>query len=182
MPCAVSVNGIAGSRAEPLVAATWLLPVLPTGRGSYAYGRDTTNYGPPPSTPGLGYAFSGGAPDAASATVVTCTGRAVNFVLPAGGAADIHFVSSVERSGSSLSIDNLYLPGLGDHAALETAPLTDDGHQLVNQLAPGVLSLHGVITTLHCTGAGVTPNQSVGGADITITSGKTTVVTCTEEP
>jgi hypothetical protein len=183
MPCRVNEHGITGDRAEPLVAAPWLLPVEPTGQGSYAFGSNTTAYGPPPSTPGLGYSFSGGAPDAPGARVVTCSGPPVNFVLNPGGAADIRIVSSASPAAGNatqLPFDNLYLPGLGDHAALETDPPTSDGHQLVYQLGPGTLRIDGVTGILHCTGAGVTPDPSVAGADVTITSGHTTMVTCTQ--
>ncbi len=183
MPCRLTVNGVTGSRSEALVASTWLLPVEPAGQGGYGYGRNTTSYGPPPSTPGLGYAFSGGAGDVTRATIVTCDGHAADFVLGAGGSADIQLLDGagapVSSSGSTIPPGQpVSLPGLGDHAALETAPISADGHQLLSQLAAGTLHIHGTASTLTCSGSGVVANPSIAGADVTITPGHTATVIC----
>jgi serine/threonine protein kinase len=167
-------------KSEPLVAATWLLPVV-SGPGAQTFGQNTTSYGPPPTTPGLGYAFSGGASDADHATVQGC-GNAVDFVLRDGGNADIQILdaSGAPVTGSNVPPDNLYLPGLSSHAALETAPVAADGHQLVDQLGGGVLRIDGTTSTLNCTGSGVTPDPSIAGATVTIAPGATVSVTCRE--
>jgi hypothetical protein len=182
MSCQLIANGISGNRAEPLVASSWLLPVQPTGQGSYGYGHNTTLYGAPPTGAGLGYAFSGGSIDAASASIVSCGGPAPHFVLDQGGGVDIEFLASsgapLTESANGVPVDNLYLPGLGDHAALETAPLSD-GHQVVQQLGAGTLQVDGTETTLSCQGAGVVPTTSSGVVDVTITPGTTTKVVCT---
>jgi hypothetical protein len=182
MSCQLVANGISGNRAEPLVASSWLLPVQPTGQGSYGYGHNTTLYGPPPTGAGLGYAFSGGSDDATSASIVSCGSPAPHFVLDPGGGVDIEFVdpsgAPISESANSIPVNNLYLPGLGDHAALETAPLSD-GHQLIQQLGAGTLRIDGTTTTLSCHGAGVVPDPSVAGADVTIVPGATTKVVCT---
>lgn len=179
MSCELTSNGMVGRRMEPLVASRWLLPVEPTGRGGYAFGEDTTRYGPPPTAPGLGYAFSGGAADVDHAEPATCDGRPVDFVLGPGGGADIQILDASGNpvSTSNMAPDNLYLPGLGRHAALETAPAAD-GHQRVEQLAAGVLRIDGTTSTLHCSGQGVVDDAAAAGADVTIVPGKTATVTC----
>ena len=183
MPCKVSSGAITANRTEPMVASAWLAPVLPNGQGGFSYGSTTTTYGPPPTTPGPGYAFSGGASDAAQATTVTCNGRPVNFVLPAGGGADVQFVDSKGAPATSFSgppVDNLYLPGLGEHAALETAPLSSDGHQVLEQLGPGTLGLD-VLYPMTCTTSGGTqlaPDPSGRGLGVIITPGQVTHVIC----
>ena len=169
MPC---------SSAEPLVAATWLLPVE---SGGSRYGQTTTMFGPPPTTPGLGYSFSGGASDAQQAAAVACGTQSTNFVLAGGANVRIRILDSsgaplVTKSG--IPPDNLYLPGLGDHAALETAPVTADGFQRIDQIGPGVLHIDGTNTFLSCTGPGVSPDQSIAGATVTVTSGATIDVVC----
>jgi hypothetical protein len=182
MSCLLTANGISGNRAEPLVASAWLLPVQPSGQGSYAFGRNTTIYGPPPTAAGLGYMFSGGSLDAANAAIVSCGGPPPHFVLGTGGGVDIEFVDSsgapLADNAATVPVDNLYLPGLGDHAALETAPLSG-GHQVVQQLGAGSLQIDGTTTTLSCQGPGVVPDPGVAGADVTITPGMTTKVICT---
>ena len=182
MSCDLTSHGVAGRRAEPLVAAAWLLPIVPAGEGSAAQGQNTTSYGPPPTTPGHGYAFSGGAPDAADASIVSCDGRSVDFTLGPGGNADIQILDPAGDPVASSAIppDNLYLPALGNYAALETAPLSADGHQLVSQLAGGVLRIAGTAGALDCTGPGVVSDPGAAGADVTITPGQTTSVTCHE--
>ena len=172
MPCQVSSGGIVGTRSEPLVAGTWLLPVQPTGQGSYSHGGNTTDYGFPPTTPGgLGYAFSGGAADATHAAAASCNGHTWDFTLPPGGAADIHFLHPPDTS-TGPPVDNLYLPGLGPHASLETQPLTADGHQVLTEMGPGQLFLD-VLYPMHCTG----PDLGSGN-QLTITPGRTSYVTC----
>lgn len=182
MPCELTTNGVAGQRAEPLVASTWLLPIVSPGQGSVAVGQDTTSYGPPPSTPGLSYAFSGGAADAAAASIATCNGQGVDFVLGPGGNADIRLLGPTGGpvSTSAVPPDNLYLPGLGNYAALETTPLSADGYQRLGQMAAGVLRIDGTTSTLDCSGPGVVSDPAVAGADVTITAGQTTSVTCRE--
>lgn len=183
MSCEMTSNGVTETRSEPLVAASWLIPVqLGNSPGGITYGTGTTNYGAPPTTAGLGYAFSGGAADAASAAVVTCSSPPQRFVLGAGGGVDISFVTSsgapVTTDPQGIPIDNLYLPGLGQSAALETAPLTG-GRQIVQQLAGGTLYIDGTSSTLSCTGPGVVADPSRAGADVTVTPGETTQVVCT---
>lgn len=184
MPCQVTSGGVSGNRREPLVAGVWLLPVEPTGRGGYSYGSDTTSYLPPPTAPGLGYAFSGGAADAAQAEDVSCDGQPFNFILPAGGGADVQFLDANGQPATTFSgppVDNLYLPGLGDHAALETAPLTSDGRQIVQQLGPGGLNLD-ILYPMTCTepaGASGQP-EAVNPSDVVITAGQTVHITCRE--
>lgn len=181
MPCELSTNGVEGSRSEPLVAASWLLPVEAPGQGSYALGRNTTDYGPPPSTPGPGYVFSGGAATAAGATPASCNGQAHDFVLGPGGSVDVQVL---DHSGNPVSSsvepppDNFYLPGLEDHAALETVPLSANGHQLLAQLGTGELRIDGTNSTLDCSGPSVSSDQSIGGADVAVVAGQTVDVVC----
>ena len=160
------------------MASRWLLPVEPTGQGSYALGRNTTNYGPPPTSAGLGYAFSGGAPDVDHAMVVTCNGRPDNFVLDAGGTADIQLLTAtgapLTASSQGIPPDNFYLPGLDNYAALETAPISSDGHQILSQLAAGVLRISWTMSSFNCSGTG-----TVAGGML-ITAGHTTTITCRE--
>jgi hypothetical protein len=142
------------------------------------HGHNTTNYGFPPTGPGLGYAFSGGASNAQDAKVVTCNGQPENFVLQPGGTADIQFLSASGAPMSSspagtIPVDNLYLPGLGKYAALETAPLSSSGQQIVSQLAPGVLQLSWTMSSFDCSGSGLAP-----GTGVVITSGHTSFITC----
>jgi hypothetical protein len=175
MSCELTANGMVGRRLEPLVASPWPLRVQ-----SHGSGENPLPYSPPPSAPGLGYAFSGGAADAASAAKASCDGRSVDFVLPPGGNVDIQLV---DQSGAPFvdtrsAGDNLYLPGLGQYAGLETAPVDANGHQRLGQLAGGVLRIDGTTTTLNCSGPGVTPNPSVAGADVVVTPGATVTVTC----
>jgi hypothetical protein len=182
LPCQVTANAMTANRTEALVAGSWLLPIQPIGRGGYGYGQDTTKYPPPPTTPGLGYAFSGGAADAAHAKVVTCDGQPVNFVLPPGGGVDVQFVDTAGRPARTFPgppVDNLYLPGLGDHAALETAPLTNDGHQIIDQLGPGSLNLD-ILYPMACTETAGPQSGPLNGSDVTITPGRTAYVTCRE--
>ena len=182
MSCTLSTHGVSGSRSEPLVAATWLLPVVSPGEGSAGLGSDTTSYGPPPDVPGLGYSFSGGAADAADASIASCDGRPVDFVLQPGGGADIHLLdpSGTPVTSSSVPPDNLYLPGLDGFAALETAPLTDSGDQIVDQLAGGILRIDATGGNLNCSGTEVTPDPAADGVDVAITAGQVTPVTCQE--
>ena len=184
MPCRVTEGAISGFRSEPLVAAPWVLPVIPAGQGSYAVGVNTTKYGPPPTSPGPGYVFSGGSPDAVHASDVTCDGHPVNFVLPAGGGADVQFLNA---NGSPVSpsqfqgppVDNLYLPGLGEHAALDTSPLSTDGHQVVMQMGPGTFGLD-VLYPMTCTEAGTQlfPDGAAKGLGVRIVAGLVVHVTC----
>ena len=184
MPCKVTEGAISGFRSEPLVASLWVLPVLPAGQGSYVVGVNTTKYGPPPTAPGLGYVFSGGSPDAAHASDVTCNGRPVNFALPAGGGADVQFLNA---DGSPVSparfqgppVDNLYMPGLGEHAALDTSPLSADGHQVLMQMGPGLFGLD-VLYPMTCAEAGTELSNSQGaiGLGVRIVPGQVVHVTC----
>jgi hypothetical protein len=69
---------------------------------------------------------------------------------------------------------------LGEHASLETARLTADGHQLIAQMAAGQLRIDGTMSVLTCTGPGVSPDPAVAGAEVTIVAGRTTSVVCQE--
>lgn len=184
MPCKVTQGALTGQRDEPLVAAMWILPVIPSGQGSYAVGVNTTQYGPPPTAAGLGYVFSGGSSDAAHASDATCDGRPVNFALPAGGGADVQFLNA---DGSPVSpsqfqgppVDNLYMPGLGAHAALDTSPLSADGRQVLMQMGPGLFGLD-VLYPMTCTEAGtqLSPSQAAMGLGVRIVAGQVVHVTC----
>lgn len=182
MPCQITANAMTGNRTEPLVAATWLLPVEPAGGGGYSYGANTTKYDAPPTTPGLGYAFSGGASDAAHAKVITCSGQPVDFVLPLGGGADVQFLDQTGHPATQFAgppVDNLYLPGLGTHAALETAPLTSDSHQIIQQLGPGMLNLD-ILYPMSCTETAGPQPGPVSGSYVAISAGRTSDITCRE--
>jgi hypothetical protein len=178
---------------QKLVAAAWLLPVMtagPGGSGGFSYGVNTTNYGPPPGTPGPGYVFSGGASDVTAATRAGCGGTLVNFRLPAGGTVDITWTSRSTPPGTDVGptttdpdpsvsagpIDNLYLPGLGTQAALETDLATTNNQQIVAQLGAGTLRIDGVSTPFTCSGPGVAGSGAVW--TVPVQAGKTTSVTC----
>jgi hypothetical protein len=165
--------------SQPLVAASWLIPIdspSPGTSGGYAYGTDTTSYGAPPTSSGPGYVFSGGASDISTASTVTCDGQPVDFQLPQGGAVDITWSGSAK--GTTPPIDNLYLPGLGHQAALETAPVSSSGQQVIDQIGPGTLQIDEVSTPFSCTGPGTTADgQAI--FSVTVTAGQTTSVTCT---
>lgn len=183
MPCVLSTRGEAGRRAEPLVASTWLLPVETPGDGSYALGENTTNYGPPPSAPGPGYSFSGGATDASRASTARCDGHTFNFFLHPGGNVDIQIFGPTGKPVASSVLsppDNLYLPGLGKYAASETAPLSSDGRQVLSELGSGVLRIDGTTATLDCSGRGVAPDPADAGADVSVVAGQTVSVICHE--
>jgi hypothetical protein len=182
MPCMVAEGATTARRTEPLVASTWLLPVIPTGQGSISVGRNSTAYGTAPTAPGLGYAFSGGAADSAHAKVVTCDGQPADFVLPPGGGADIQFLDAAGSPVTSFPgppVDNLYLPGLGDHGMFETAPLSSDGHQVIQQLGPGILNLD-VLYPMACSEAAGPQPGPLNGWDVTITAGQTARILCRE--
>jgi hypothetical protein len=164
--------------AQPLVAAAWLLPVngpAPGASGGWLYGVDTTSYTDPRTSPGPGYVFSGGVPDLSSATTVPCDGQLTNFSLPAGGSVVITWTTSTGGTASSASgpIDNLYLPGLGSQAALVTVPLSGD-EQVITGLGAGVLRIDEVNASFTCTGT-----ATGYGAEVIVTAGQTTDVTCT---
>lgn len=165
---------------QPLVAATWLLPIdkpRPGRSGGWLFGVDTTTYGPPPTSPGPGYVFSGGASDLSGAVTVRCDGKPVDFQLPASGNVEITWrtASGADGSGTSDPIDNLYLPGLGTQAALETAPVSSAGTQVVDGLDAGSLRIDEVAASFSCTGATATGY----GAEVTVVAGRTSDVTCT---
>jgi hypothetical protein len=168
---------------QPLVAASWLIPVYtpsPGTSGGYSYGTDSTSYGAPPTSPEPGYVFSGGASDISAAATVACDGQPVDFQLPQGGAVDITWknITYSESAQGTTPIDNLYLPGLGRQAALETAPLSSDGQQVIDGVGPGTLQIDGVSTPFTCTGPGTTADgQAI--YSVTVTAGQTTFVTCT---
>ncbi|HEX3795251.1 MAG TPA: carboxypeptidase-like regulatory domain-containing protein [Acidimicrobiales bacterium] len=166
--------------SEPLVASEWLLPIQRDSGGGITYGSDSTNYGPPPTSSGAGYSFSGGATDADSAAPVPC-GQTTDFVLNTGGNVDIQFVDSSGNpvTDQSLPIDNLYLPGLDQFAGLETAPLTSEGFQDVDQLAAGTLRIDEVSANLTCTGQGVVDEPSSAVITVTVVPGTTVPVICT---
>ena len=137
----------------------------------------------PPTTPGLGYSFTGQAIDAQHAAVASCDRSPVTIVLQPGGNVDIQILDRAGRPATSdypAPPDNLYLPALGDQAALETAPVDQSGHQLVDQLAGGTLSIHGTTSNLRCSGPGVAADPAVGGATVTVVPGSTVQVTCQE--
>jgi hypothetical protein len=173
---------------QKLVAATWLLPVDQAGATSVTFGVNSTQYGPPPTTAGAGYVFSGGATDVGQATPAPCDGQPVNFRLPIGATVDIGWVTgSGNPSGPgptptttslpSIPIDNLYLPGLDDQGALETAPISPTGHQVIGQLGPGTLRIDGTMTSFTCSGPGVAGSGAIW--TVTVATGATTSVTCT---
>lgn len=178
--------------AQKLVGATWLLPVnspKPGSSGRWGYGTGTTDYGPPPTSAGAGYVFSGNTSDVSTATTVTCNGTPVDFRLSAGGAVDITWASSSPGSttttavaggasqNTDLPIDNLYLPGLGQQAALETAPVSPSGHQVIDRMGPGTLRIDGVSSPFTCTGPGVTGSGALW--TVTVNTGQTEHMTCT---
>ncbi len=169
--------------AQPLVAASWLIPVYspsPGTSGGYSYGTDSTSYGAPPTSPEPGYVFSGGASGVSGASTVTCNGQPVDFQLPQGGAVDIAWknITSSELAQGTTPIDNLYLPGLGRQAALETAPVSSSGDQVIDGIGPGTLNIDGVSTSFSCTGPGTSADgQAI--YSVTVTTGQTTFVTCT---
>jgi hypothetical protein len=171
-------------RHEPLVASPWLLPItIPHWSGGAFGPPNTTAYGPVPFAPGSGYAFSGGGGDVGHAAVVAC-GQKADFALQPDGEVDIGLTDAsgkpVSTSQGQVPPDNLYLPGLGDQAALEVAPVAANGHQHLAQLGGGTLRIDGTSSTLHCTGTGVTADPSVGGATVTVTPGTTANVVCKE--
>jgi hypothetical protein len=175
--------------AQKLVAATWLLPVMTAGTTSINYGKNTTEYGPPPVAPGAGYKiFSGGVSEVSQASPVACDGNPVNFQLPAGATVDITWTTGsgpVDGSEStstttdtppSSSIDDLYLPGLADQAARETAPISG-GHQIIPQLAQGIIRIDATGTAFTCSGPGVAGYGSTWY--VTVPAAAITSVTCT---
>ena len=58
-------------------------------------------------------------------------------------------------------IDNLYLPGLGAQAGLETDPVTTNNQQIVAELGAGSLRIDGVSTPFTCSGPGVAGQRGV---------------------
>ena len=174
MSCELSTNGVAGRRAEPLVAATWLLPIASAGQGSTG-----ADYGSP-SVSGLGYSFSGGASDAAGASIASCDGQTFNFVLGPGGNVDVEVLDSSGNPvvSSAIPPDNFYLPGLGSFAALYTVAPSTDGHQRLFQLAAGVLRIDGAASALNCSGPGVVADPAAVGADVAVVPGRTISVVC----
>jgi len=167
---------VCAASPEPLIAATWLVPVAHSTGGGVAYGRDTTSYGPPPTTPGPGYIFSGNVSQLADAASPACDSR-VDFHLPTGSSVTI----SWQGAGSAaLPIDNLYLPGLGQAAALETEPLNAAGQQVVDQLGSGSLQVDGVSTSFECSGPGVSGAQAIW--HVAVTAGQSAAITCTTVP
>lgn len=176
-------------QAEPLIAATWIPPIDSLADSptlGYSYGKNTTLTTTAPTSPGLGYSFSNGASSADDpSAIVSCNGQPVNFILPQGGNADIEIQDS---SGNPVTDvydqpppDDLYLPGLGKHAAIFDPTISPDGHQVLYQMGAGTLRIDGTTSTLSCIGPQVTSDPSVAGADVTITPGTTAYVICSQE-
>lgn len=114
-------------------------------------------------------------------SIANCDGRRLNFVLGQGANVDIEIVDSsgAAVSGSGIPPDNLYLPGRGSFAALETAPVSN-GAQPIDQLGAVVLRIDGTTSTLDCTGPGVAADPAVSGAQVTVVPGETMTVVCHE--
>jgi hypothetical protein len=175
--------------AQKLLAASWILPVMTAGTTSINYGVNTTVYGPPPIASGAGYVFSGGVSDLSQASPVVCDGNPVNFQLPVGATVDITWVTgsgpvdgsatttTVTSAPPSNSIDTLYLPGLKDQAAPETAPVSATGQQVIAQLGPGTIQINGTGTPFTCSGASVAGDGSTWY--VSVPAAVITSVTCT---
>lgn len=135
---------------QPLLAASWLIS-LAAVNGAKAGTFNPATSQRPPSTPGPGYVFSGGRATLAGATTPAC-GSTVDFALPAGASVTIDWHGPMP---SPAPVDNLYLPGLGPAAVLETQPLDASNQQVIDQIGPGMLQIDEAGASFSCSGPGV---------------------------
>ena len=137
---------VLGCHAEPLVASTWELPLLPPHYGAVC----CPHRAPSPSiqVPGTPSREAERRGERVDRQLRWRAGRLRHW----WGRHGRHpFDSSLL---SLLIIDNLYLPGLGEQSSIVIPPISD-GHQRISRLAAGVLRIDGAMATLSCSGPGV---------------------------
>jgi hypothetical protein len=122
------------------------------------------------------------------ASPVACDGQPVDFQLPIAAAVDITWRTGAGSEGGPGTttttntpqpfIDNVYLPGLKDQAAPETAPVSSTGHQIIAQLGQGIIRIDGS-APFTCSGPAVAGIDDSNTWYVTVPAAVITSVTCT---
>lgn len=175
------------SRLDQLWVAGWIIPLGTSYHTAFgkpgSAGGSTTYFGPPPTTPGPGYARLDRLWPQATADPSPCHGESVNARLPAGGGIDITWMTkppSANVTAVSGPVRGYYeiLPGLPYAAGTYTPVASSSGHQVMQQLGAGGLAIDSSSAPFTCQGGGA--EQTSGSSwQVPIVAGVTAQVTCT---
>jgi hypothetical protein len=175
------------SSLDQFWVASWLIPLgtsyrAPFGKPGSA-GGSTTYFGPPPTTPGPGYARLDRLWPQAVTTPAPCQGQPVDVKLPAGGGVDITWMSKPLSGTPSVitgPVTGYYeiLPGLPYNAGTYMPTTNSSGHQIMQQLGAGGMAVNSSSSRFTCQGGGI---QATSGSSwqVPIVAGQTAQVTCT---